>query len=296
MAQIATASPNKGDNKRRAVYHKVCLLGDGSVSLHFMQIDNVREREPYVFYLRRIINERSESKLTEHGFCLTVNLVLHKNTDEPLRNVRGYQMLGYCTSSDGEPLTIKAVTQRMRVLIKVSPMYFTYCVYITQANSSFQFLNSHPENKFDRHIYNGQLFLQTKNGAQPATDFITVDSAVKLLKLLYLDPHEDSFPHRWGTTNIDVVRTWIDTKKLTPAHKSELQIESEELDETQKVPAVETVGTSDDDSDGLFDEDNLCNDEQDDVNRTRKPTKGDGSVSTKTKAKRDYKHDDDYEI
>ena len=125
MAEIATASPNKGDTKRRAVYHKVCLLGDGSVLLHFMQIDNVREREPYVFYLRRIINERSKSVLTAHGFCLTVNLVLNKHTDEPLRNVRGYQMLGYCTSSDGEPLSIKAVTQRMRVLIKVSFFYFT---------------------------------------------------------------------------------------------------------------------------------------------------------------------------
>ena len=142
------------------------------------------------------------------------------------------------------------------------------------------------------------MFLQTKNGPQPATNFITVDSAIKLLKLLYLEPNEEAFPHKWGTTNIQIVRTWIEINKLTPAHKSELQIETEDLDETVKVPLVETVVQSDDDSDdGLFDEDNRNVQPKQNEHRGRKPVKATSSFPGKTKTKKDNNDDDDdYEI
>ena len=89
------------------------------------------------------------------------------------------------------------------------------------------------ENRYERHLYRLEDFNLTPNGPARATDFMTVESAIAMLKMIFgesIDPNNPeilSFPHNWGSDNQDVLSQWIDLDLLDDGHRSELMMRND---------------------------------------------------------------------
>ena len=130
-------SPTRFATTHKIVYHYAGVLGDGSVSFHKMVLDARPNQEAFTVYVRRAINDRTSPELLEEGFCFCVYLVDAAGNNIPLRNTRGFQVTGFITTSDGEPITMEDLKRKVEALIKVSSFVLFVNYILLSSNVSF---------------------------------------------------------------------------------------------------------------------------------------------------------------
>ena len=123
VSQNVAISPSKLQG-RRIVEHKSAAIGDGTVMLALQFCpDRPNLTEAYTQPAKKAIQEKLSQILSQEGFFLIVGLVGHtevnENTDEPLRNTRGYLMKVVAIQSD-EPMTADIRRKKLNVLTTVS--------------------------------------------------------------------------------------------------------------------------------------------------------------------------------
>ena len=120
---VMKISASRFATTKKIVSHYAAIIGDGSVSFHTMKMDGRENVEPFTFFVRKAINNHSSDELLRAGFCLCVNISAERESNEPLRNSRGYQVMGFIAlTDDGEPMTVNTLKAKTEVLINVSTL------------------------------------------------------------------------------------------------------------------------------------------------------------------------------
>ena len=113
--------------------------------------------------------------------------------------------------------------------------HFTYvCLYLSYLP---QWLNSHPDNRYERYEL-AMDWNRTREEPARASDIITIDSCIKLIKMLFgeqSDPNDPDvlmIPLNWGSDNgAYITENWIHPDKLNQAHRVELQMTQHNFDD-----------------------------------------------------------------
>lgn len=89
-------------------------------------------------------------------------------------------------------------------------------------------MNSTPENKYERYVLPENWNLCQDKQIHVVTRYITCDSAINALKILYGNHDQDSniyrMPQNWADNNEVIVLQWFQPHKLTDAHKLEIHL------------------------------------------------------------------------
>lgn len=91
----------------------------------------------------------------------------------------------------------------------------------------YQFMNGHKENKYEFYVVKDN-WNKTPNGPKTATNFITVDSTIKAITMLYGEENNEEgqgelyLPPGFGDDNPILLDQWFKRDLLSDAHKIQL--------------------------------------------------------------------------